>query len=204
MSPIFLFLWNLLFTVFPKAPNSTYLVTQVIDGDTFVVDNLFYIRLTNIDAPEKDTCLFTESKDYLSRLVLGRRVRLTSSTPSPDGRVLAQAYLDDQYINLEMVKSALVQYTSGDYDLHEDMIKINAANKADRQGIFSEQCLQTTNPDNPSCSIKGNVKEGHKIYSLPGCGTYSTVEVRPADGDRWFCTESAAISAGFVRSATCH
>ncbi len=52
-------------------------------------------------------------------------------------------------------------------------------------------------PD-PSCAIKGNVNaKGDKIYHLPGGKNYDLTRIKPAEGDRWFCTEQEAQDAGF-------
>ena len=53
-------------------------------------------------------------------------------------------------------------------------------------------------PD-PSCNIKGNVnpQTGTKIYHTKGSRYYDKTDVKPAEGDRWFCTEAEAVAAGF-------
>lgn len=50
--------------------------------------------------------------------------------------------------------------------------------------------------------IKGNVdsRTGEHIYHVPGGLFYSTTVVSEGDGDRWFCTEDEAISAGWKKS----
>jgi hypothetical protein len=51
---------------------------------------------------------------------------------------------------------------------------------------------------NDSCNIKGNVnsKKDH-IYHIPGWRDYNKTNVKPEEGDRWFCTEAEAVAAGF-------
>ncbi len=52
-------------------------------------------------------------------------------------------------------------------------------------------------PD-PSCAIKGNVNsKKQKIYHIPGWRDYDKTNIKPEEGDRWFCTEEEAITAGF-------
>lgn len=50
--------------------------------------------------------------------------------------------------------------------------------------------------------IKGNVDSNtdEKVYHIPGSLFYSTTLVEPERGDRWFCTESEALSQGWKRS----
>jgi len=53
-----------------------------------------------------------------------------------------------------------------------------------------------------ACDIKGNVSlsGGERIYHVPGQKHYSETVVRPELGERWFCSEAEAISAGWRRS----
>lgn len=64
------------------------------------------------------------------------------------------------------------------------------------------QCIGgCATPPDPSCSIKGNVNSsGEKIYHVQGGSFYNRTDIKPEEGDRWFCTESEAQSAGFRRS----
>ncbi len=48
------------------------------------------------------------------------------------------------------------------------------------------------------CEIKGNVNsEGERIYHVPGDRDYKRTDIKPGEGDRWFCTEAEAEAAGF-------
>lgn len=59
-------------------------------------------------------------------------------------------------------------------------------------------CPQGCTEHPPGCDIKGNVNSSNeKIYHLPGSPGYSNTLVRPAEGDRWFCTAEEAIANGF-------
>jgi Bacterial SH3 domain len=65
------------------------------------------------------------------------------------------------------------------------------------------QCVDgCASPPDPSCAIKGNVNSsGEKIYHVPGGAFYNRTDIKPEEGDRWFCTEAEAQAAGFRRSA---
>ena len=54
-----------------------------------------------------------------------------------------------------------------------------------------------------ACRIKGNVsaQKNTKIYHCPNFPSYATTDVNTYEGDRWFCTESEAIAAGFRKPA---
>ena len=51
------------------------------------------------------------------------------------------------------------------------------------------------------CSIKGNIsKSGTRIYHVPGGRYYDQTRINTSKGERWFCTENEARSAGWRRS----
>ena len=52
------------------------------------------------------------------------------------------------------------------------------------------------------CNVKGNIqkKTGERIYHVPGQAFYSKARVDWLRGERWFCSEAAAQSAGWRRS----
>jgi len=74
---------------------------------------------------------------------------------------------------------------------------VKAAAKASSIQAFTCVGGCATPPD-PSCSIKGNVNShGEKIYHEPGWRDYKKTDVKPDEGDRWFCTSEEARAAGF-------
>ncbi len=51
------------------------------------------------------------------------------------------------------------------------------------------------------CHIKGNISaEGERIYHVPGGKYYDATRIKPAKGERWFCTETEARAAGWRRA----
>lgn len=51
------------------------------------------------------------------------------------------------------------------------------------------------------CDVKGNISpSGERIYHVPGQRYYSTTRIDVSRGERWFCSESAAIEAGWRKS----
>ncbi|OGK18215.1 hypothetical protein A2866_06530 [Candidatus Roizmanbacteria bacterium RIFCSPHIGHO2_01_FULL_39_8] len=72
--------------------------------------------------------------------------------------------------------------------------------KTTHTGVFSSTC--TSQPD-PNCAVKGNIRDGEKIYHLPTCKNYNQVEIQQAFGDEWFCSEQEALQAGFRKVERC-
>ena len=52
------------------------------------------------------------------------------------------------------------------------------------------------------CGIKGNisVNTGERIYHAPGRKYYFATRINMLRGEKWFCSEAAARSAGWRRS----
>jgi cold shock CspA family protein len=53
-----------------------------------------------------------------------------------------------------------------------------------------------------NCNIKGNisVSTGDKLYHVAGMEDYEGTKIDPSKGERWFCSESEAIAAGWRRA----
>ena len=83
-------------------------VTEIIDGDTFVIGNGETVRLICVDTPEQGESGYEEAKDFLSFLVLGREVRLEKDVSEMDqyGRLLRYVYIGtiEIFVNKEIVQ----------------------------------------------------------------------------------------------------
>lgn len=67
-------------------------------------------------------------------------------------------------------------------------------------GQCPDGCAVMTPP--AGCVIKGNVSPSAntKIYHRPGDRDYNRTNIRPSEGDRWFCTDAEAEASGFRRA----
>lgn len=177
-------------------------VVRVIDGDTLELESKQRIRLITIDAPELGFCGSEEAKNYLEKLVLGKRIKIKGTINEGGGRLLATVYVDNMVINEEIVRAGWAEYTSQDSEERERIRTAGEEARRESRGIFGI-CRQKENPNNPKCNIKGNIKEGVKIYFYPGCGNYSNVILELNKGERWFCREEEAVAAGFEKAKNC-
>ena len=89
-------------------------VVRVIDGDTVIVIKNHHrvkIRLSCIDAPERDQPYGKRAKQFLSRLIFGKIVEVEEHGRDRYSRVIADLYLlvdhDKIWINEEMVEEGL-------------------------------------------------------------------------------------------------
>ena len=67
---------------------------------------------------------------------------------------MALIYLGNTLINQTMLESGWVRYHSDQTSQTESIQAAANQAKADRLGIFSQQCYQKENLDNPKCNIK--------------------------------------------------
>lgn len=177
-------------------------VVKVIDGDSFETKDRRRIRLLGIDAPDKGRCLYNEAREGLKELVLGKRVRLTDVVTDDYGRILANVWMRNKLVNKVLVEEGLARFSYVSSPYYEELKEAANKAKAEKRGIHSDLCRGTTPMTN--CTIKGNINtEGEKFYHLPHCLHYNEVIVDRAFGDRWFCTEKEATTAGFRKAAGC-
>ena len=180
------------------------LVAGVIDGDTIVLsDNKTRVRLRYIDAPEKEMCGSKEANDLLTKLTVGKKVRLEGVIPDQYGRGMALVFVGDKLINKEMVASGWVRYHSDETAEKEEIKKAGADARAAMMGVFGK--CESKIPKDPKCAIKGNIDFpiNKKTYHLPGCTQYETAIVQEDKGEAWFCTEAEARKAGYTKAKTC-
>ncbi|GAB3489159.1 hypothetical protein GCM10027572_10900 [Flexivirga lutea] len=60
---------------------------------------------------------------------------------------------------------------------------------------------RATTTSTGACNIKGNISSsGERIYHVPGQRYYNVTKISPAKGERWFCSESDAVAAGWRKA----
>ena len=97
-----------------RQPSDTVTVVRVIDGDTIVIEGGYHVRYHGIDSPESDEFYYSEAKQMNADLIAGKRVRLESDITDKDkyGRLLRYVYVDDIFINAEMVRQGCAWSTA--------------------------------------------------------------------------------------------
>ena len=191
---------------------------RVIDGDTLVLDGE-RIRLHGIDAPEmKQTCqrdgvtwlCGKEARKALAEWIGNRDVDCVGDKRDRYGRLLAHCSVDGEDIGEWMVSRGLaVAYTRYSYEYQRAEHQAKSAKLGMWAGEFQKPWdwrkghrREDTNAKPPGdCSIKGNVSsKGDRIYHVPGGKYYDRTKVSSSKGERWFCSEQEAQTAGWRRS----
>jgi len=97
-----------------SSPPDTAKVTQVIDGDTIVIEGGYRVRYIGIDTPEVHPELEPFGMEALEanrKLVEGKRVRLERDVSETDkyDRLLRYVYVDGIFVNAELVSQGLAE-----------------------------------------------------------------------------------------------
>jgi len=84
-------------------------VISIVDGDTFVLSSGKSVRISAVNTPESGELFYDEAKEYLSGLVLGKKVVLHLVGPGLDryGRILAEVYVDSVNVGLSILKMGM-------------------------------------------------------------------------------------------------
>lgn len=174
-------------------------VTRIVDGDNIVLADEREIRYINVDTPEEGECYREESTKMNEELVMGKKVRVEYDYDrvGPNTRELAYVYLGDKMVNEELLKigAGEFQRDNNNHKYEEQLIEIAETSRKEKKGLWSACAVDG------ECLIKGNLdRNDNRYYHLPGFRHYDQVVMRLDLGDRWFCSEQAAIAAEFVRA----
>ena len=182
-----------------------------------------------LDPRKPVQCFGKDASNKNKELVEGKPVWLVKDISDKDkyGRLLRYVYLGDPtqesstFVNLELVKQGFAHSYSypPDIKFQEKFIEAEReAREAGRGLWFSCQILPSSDPPTPnahsstnnqqqttnSCLIKANISAtGEKIYHLPNCGSYEKTAIDESRGEKWFCSEEEAMSAGWRKAKNC-
>lgn len=178
------------------------------------------LQLAGIEAPERDqVCQRSgnrrwrcgaEAASALSRLVDGKALTCERNGSGTNGRILATCHLAKTDIGASLVRSGhvfaadtmLASYGSEQKQAQAARRGLWQADKPERPAAYRARLWEEAKARAPEgCPIKGTIVrrrgESGKVYHLPWAPAYAQVRVRPARGERWFCSEAQATQAGF-------
>lgn len=101
----FLFLYSFIDTYILVEKEKT-ITTNVIDGDTIVINGGERVRLLGIDTPEKGEFYYKEAKARLEQLIENNEISIEKEGDNKDkyDRLLRYIFLNETNINMEMVE----------------------------------------------------------------------------------------------------
>ena len=184
----------------------------VQDGDTIRIGTQV-IRLNGIDAPENGQDCERSGRSYNCgakaenklRSLLRNGVTCSGDRFDDFDRLLADCVADGEDVSASMVRSgwalAFRKYST-DYIVDEE------AAREGKRGMWVGDFIPPwefraakwagNDAPNPACPIKGNINgKGVRIYHTPWSRSYARTRINTAKGERWFCDEAEALSAGW-------
>ncbi len=188
---------------------------KIIDGDTIKIGETT-IRIYGIDAPEfGQECVDRYGKSYrcgqhakaaLTNLIKHRKLKCDVRAEDDYFRKISVCYADGKDIGEWMIENgqawAFVKYSS-DYIDQEEKARIQKAGIWQANNTppwkYRKMRWKVGQQDTPEgCPIKGNIsKNGARIYHTPWSPSYHRTSINERNGERWFCSESEAIKAGW-------
>ncbi len=116
----------------------TVFVDRVIDGDT-IETSIGTVRLLGINTPETNESYYDESTQELKFLVEGEFVQLEEGSRNKDvyKRLLRYVYLDEVFVNIEMVENGLARKFGHDLKYDEEFSEAEQFAKENKLGIWS-------------------------------------------------------------------
>ena len=126
-------------TDIPELPNGALkLITKIIDGDTFLIEGGYSVRILGIDADERDHPCYQLAKNRLEELILNKEVKLEKGTEDKDQwcRYLRYVFLDNKNISLELVKEglAVARFSPEDVKYREEIAQAEKEAKENKIG----------------------------------------------------------------------
>ena len=131
------------------------LATKIIDGDTFLIEGGYSVRILGIDADERGYPCYEAAKNKLEELILNQEVKLEKGTEDKDRwcRYLRYIFLNDKNISLELVKEglAVARFSPEDVKYREEVTQAEKEAKENKIG-----CKWSTKTKTPT---EGEEKE---------------------------------------------
>lgn len=175
-------------TFAPAPAGESVVVSDIVDGDTVVLNDGRRIRYLLIDTPEKGDPLYEEATALNRSLVAGRPVRVELDVRPKDdyGRLLAYVFVRDEsgaeiFVNERIVREGLAfLYVVGeDAARREDILRAQRAAHEENKGLW-----KSMGAGGPCVGSMG--KSGrHRFHresceSLKNAGQLVRFESRPA------------------------
>jgi len=190
---------------------------SVVTGDLLRIDGTL-VRLAGVEAPEREQrcqrpgnrrwrCA-ESAADALARITRRRIITCQAKGTDEAGHTKAVCFDGTTDIGAAMVSAGHVFAETGFMTRYakEEAAAKNAkagiwAGNTERPADFRARAWEEAKRAAPDgCPIKGQVAGSEKLYLLPWSADYTRVRVSKARGERWFCSEQEAISAGWRAS----
>ncbi len=187
---------------------------RAVTGDTLLVAGQV-VRLSGIEAPElTQACRNARRRRWrcgrsarqaLSKIVGSRKVSCSNLSSDSNGFKTGTCRIGEDDIAMQLLRRGHAFSTASSYGSYSTE---ETAARTAKVGIWSGKAqlpeefreaswasAKTKAPD--GCPIKGRVTRSGKVYLLPWSPSYRSRKIRKSRGERWFCSESDALAAGW-------
>lgn len=187
-----------------------------VTGDKLrIAGNL--VALDGIEAPEASQQCTRKSgtwrcgaaaKDALAALIRNRRVSCDVLDDSATGK-RARCFVGGNDVAEDLIKKGnvfsnggfLSRYSGLEGEAQDQKVGLWSG-EADRPQDYRDKRWEEAKKSAPDgCPIKGRIRSGSRTYVLPWATGYDGIKLRTSRGERWFCSESEAETAGWSRDS---
>lgn len=193
-----------------KGQRQEVLVRRVVDGDTVEIEGGTRVRYIGVDTPESGECFGEEAAEANKNLVGAKPVRLERDIQQFDKyqRLLAYVWVGDKMANEELVAQGFAQVSTFPPNVRyvDRFVRAQQKARTNQLGLWAPGICSPTSTSQISgvqtgCQIKGNISSsGEKIYHMPGQRYWEKTKIEEGRGERFFCTEDEAQTAGWRKS----
>ena len=162
-----------------------YLVTEVIDGDTFELSTGQRVRIIGINTPEMSEPGGDIAKDVATQLLLGKKVRLRRDVRDKDDydRLLRYVFAGSKFINAEMVRMGLAEarFYPPDTQCQRELESLERTAIRNRRGLWSFPVYQAPDTTGRFAGRTGDEAAAKKVVSWRDAAKYYG-QVRTVEG----------------------
>ena len=142
-------------------PIQEYKVVGIVDGDTLDVfrgGKTIRVRLAEIDSPERGQAYSNNAKQFLSKMVFKKTVKVNVERKDKFGRHIAWITVDGKSANREMIAQGYA-WAYRQYLTEYDLLNIEAKARQNRRGLWSQK-----NPTPPWNYRRVNTANSNRRY----------------------------------------
>lgn len=116
-------------------------VARIEDANTVVVQddkgNEETVHLAGIDAPERDQADGLYAQEQLAKLIAGKKLRVDPDGQLRNGTVLANLYIEKEWVNLEMVRAGFA-WVAPSENRDPTLLVAEGRARVERRGLWSQ------------------------------------------------------------------
>lgn len=120
-------------------------VTKIIDGDSLKAKSKegkeYEIQVEGIDAPELKQPHGKESTEALSKMVMGKEIKVTWTKKDNFDRLLAQIHIDKTHVNQEMLRTGHAWHFKR-YNQSKELAELEDEAKKAKRGLWATETPQ--------------------------------------------------------------